>query len=73
MTGMVTARYRLLQANDLAAALGAAREAFEVILAAIRSHEDPASGLFTSLVMAGSWAADGQDNVVRQTARSTIG
>ena len=63
MTRVEAAAGRLRQAGDLGAVLDAAHEAFEAMRAAIRSQENPASGLFAAFVMAAALAADGRDAV----------
>jgi hypothetical protein len=60
---MATAQERLRQASGVASILGAAHEAFESMLAAIWSQEDPATGLFAAFMMAAALAADGRDAV----------
>jgi hypothetical protein len=63
VTRMVAAQEQLRQASGLAPVLSAAYEAFEAMLAAIRSQEDPAIDLFAAFMMAGALAADGRDAV----------
>ena len=57
------ARDRVEQADNLAALLDAAHDAFEDMLSVIRAHEDPEDGMFISLVMAAASAADGRDAI----------
>jgi hypothetical protein len=54
---------RVAGAKSLPALLDAAYEAFEAMLAVIRAHDDPGSGLFVPMVMAGAQAAAGRDRV----------
>ncbi len=61
MTGIDVAQQRLQQAGDLAGILDAAYEAFEGMVSVIHRVQDPASGLFTALVMAAASAADGRN------------
>jgi len=58
-----TARDRVEQADNLAALLDAAHDAFEAMLSVIRAHEDPEDGTFIPLVMAAASAADGRDAI----------
>jgi hypothetical protein len=55
---------RLQKAVGLVAVLDAAHDAFEGILSIIRAHEDPADGLFISLVMAAASAAEGRNVII---------
>ena len=64
MTSIPRALQRLQDAAGLAAILDAAYDAFEDMLQAIRSHEDPASGLFAAFLMAAASAADGRDAIL---------
>ncbi len=61
MTRIDAAQHRLQQASDLATVLDAAYEAFEGMVLVIHPVQDPASGLFTVLVMAAASAADGRN------------
>ena len=61
MTRIDAAQHRVQQASDLAAVLDAAYEAFEAMLSVIHPAQDPASGLFTALVMAAASAANGRN------------
>jgi hypothetical protein len=61
MTRIDAAQHRMQQASDLAAVLDAAYEAFEAMLSVIHLAQDPASGLFTALVMAAASAANGRN------------
>jgi hypothetical protein len=63
MTRIDAAQHRVQQAGDLAAILDAAYEAFEAMLSVLELVQDPASDLFTSLVMAAASAANGRDAV----------
>ena len=58
-----TARDRVEQADNLAALLDVAHDAFEDMLLVIRVHEDPEDGMFIPLVMAAASAADGRDAI----------
>jgi hypothetical protein len=55
---------RVRQAVGLTAILDAAYEAFEDMLQILRAHEDPASGLFLSVMVAAASAADGRDAIM---------
>jgi hypothetical protein len=52
---------RLEASRDLPAILDAACSAFEVMLPVIHEQQDPASGAFTTFVMAAAYAANGRD------------
>src|SRR5215831_18869836 len=58
-------RDRLAHASDLPSVLAIAYEVFDGIRAAIRGHEDPASGMFAALVMSAASAVDGRDATTR--------
>jgi hypothetical protein len=64
MTTVPRTQQRLQHAAGLPAILDAAYYAFEDMLLAIRSHEDPASGLFAAFMMAAVSAADGRDAIL---------
>jgi len=55
------ARARLNSARTMPDMLSAACNAFELMLATIREHEERADGLFAAFVMAAASAADGRD------------
>ena len=61
MTRIDAAQHRMQQASDLAAVLDAAYEAFEAMLSVLHPAQDPASDLFTALVMAAASAANGRN------------
>jgi hypothetical protein len=61
MTRIDAAQDRIQQARDLAAVLDAAYEAFEAMLSVIHPVQDPASDLFTVLVIAAASAANGRN------------
>jgi hypothetical protein len=61
MTRISAAQHRLQQASGLACVLDAAYESFEGMVSVIHPAEDPASGLFTALVMAAASAANGRN------------
>jgi hypothetical protein len=63
MNPMTTARVRLERAVDLPAILDAAYDAFEDMLAVIRSSEEQAEGAFAAFVMSAASAANGRDAV----------
>src|ERR1035438_4788046 len=63
MTRIDAAQHRVQQASDLAAVLDAAYEAFEAMLSVLHPVQDPASDLFTPLVMAAASAANGRNAV----------
>jgi hypothetical protein len=73
VTPMAAAGERLRQASGLAPVLGAAHEAFEAMLAAIRSHEDPTTGLFSAFIMAAALAADGRDAIAFAPSMPPVG
>jgi len=73
VTPMAAARERLRQASGLAPVLGAAHEAFGAMLAAIRSNEDPTTGLFAAFIMAAALAADGRDAVAFAPSMPPVG
>lgn len=52
---------RLADAMSVPELLDAACDAFDEILVVIRQHDDPASGYFVPMVMAGAAAANGRD------------
>lgn len=54
---------RLREARDLGAILGAAYNAFEVMLSVLRQHQDRAGRIFAAFVMSAASAADGRDAV----------
>jgi hypothetical protein len=58
---MDTAQQHLQEADGLAAVLDASYAAFAGMVAIIHPVQDPASGLFTALVMAAAAAADGRN------------
>jgi hypothetical protein len=64
MTCIPRTLQRLQHAAGLAAILDAAYDAFEDMLQAIRTHEDPASGLFAAFLMAAASAANGRDAIL---------
>ena len=64
MTRIRQLHERLQSADGLAVVLDAAHDAFEGILLIIRAHEDPADGLFISLVMAAASAAEGRNAII---------
>jgi hypothetical protein len=61
MIMMDTAQQHLLEADGLADVLDAAYGAFEGMLSAIYTVQDPASGLFAAFVMAAASAANGRN------------
>jgi hypothetical protein len=61
MASMTTVYEWLRHASGDGPVLGAACEAFEVMLAVVRAKEDPGSVFFASFVMAATLAADGRD------------
>jgi len=61
MTRIDAAQRRVQQVSDLAAVLDAAYEAFEAMLSVLHPAQDPASDLFTALVMAAAAAANGRN------------
>jgi hypothetical protein len=61
MSPIPVVRDRLERADSLAAVLDAAYDAFGSMLSAIRAREDPATDLFTPLVMAAASAAEGRN------------
>jgi hypothetical protein len=61
MSSIPAARDRLERAGSLPAVLDAAHDAFASVLSAIRASEDPATALFTPLVMAAASAAEGRN------------
>ena len=58
---MDAAQQRLQEADGLAAVMDAAYAAFEGIASVIHPVQDPASGLFATVVMAAASAADGRN------------
>ena len=58
---MDTAQQRLREADGLATVLDAAYAAFEGMVSIIHPVQDPASSLFTALVLAAASAADGRN------------
>jgi hypothetical protein len=61
MTRIDAAQFGVQQASDLVAVLDAAYEAFEAMLSGLHPAQDPASDLFTALVMAAASAANGRN------------
>src|ERR1700678_2185757 len=61
MTRIDDAQHRMQQASELAAVLDAAYEAFDGMLSVIHLVQDPASDLFTVLVIAAASAANGRN------------
>src|SRR6266487_532116 len=61
MHRIACARARLNSARTMPDMLSAACNAFELMLATIREHEERADGLFAAFVMAAASAADGRD------------
>ncbi len=64
MTPVTAIRDRLLHDGGLPALLDTAYAAFELLLAAIEDHEDPASGMFAQFVFAATHAANGRDAIL---------
>ena len=64
MTSLYRTRARLEHAVGLTAVMDAAYDAFENLLAVIREHEDPASGLFAAFMFAAASAANGRDAIL---------
>jgi hypothetical protein len=64
MNLIATATARLESARDLTAILGAACDAFELMLPVIEDQQDPAGGAFTDFVMAAAYAANGRDAIL---------
>jgi hypothetical protein len=63
MDTITAAGARLEQATGLPAILDAAYDAFEDMLSAIETQQDPGSGAFTAFVMSGASAANGRDAI----------
>lgn len=55
---------RVAAASGLPELLDAAYDAFEAMLAVIRQNDDPDTGFFVPMVMAGASAGDGRDYVL---------
>lgn len=68
---IATATARLGSAGDLPAILGAACDAFELMLPLIEEQQDPAGGAFTDFVMAAAYAANGRDALLFAPSLST--
>jgi hypothetical protein len=73
MTRIDASQHRMQQASDLAAVLDTAYEAFEAMLAVIHPVQDPASDLFTALVMAAASAANGRNALARDLLHTPPG
>jgi len=65
MSQICELHHRLGRAGNLPSVLAVAYEAFDGILLAIRSRENPAADLFAAFVMAAASAADGRDAITR--------
>lgn len=55
---------RLARAGNLPEFLDAAYDAFEEMHVVIRQHDDPSTGFFVPMVMAGASAANGRDAIL---------
>lgn len=64
MTSILAIRDRIQRDNGLPALLDTGYAAFELLLAAIEEHEDPASGMFAQFVFAATHAANGRDAIL---------
>ena len=64
MAGVSGIADRVGAAGSLPELLGAACEAFEVMLTVIREHDQPGGELFVPMVMAGASAGSGRDHVL---------
>lgn len=64
MSPILSAKERLRHAAGVAQILDAAYDAFEDMLLAMRTCEDPAGGSFAAFMMAAASAADGRDAVL---------
>jgi hypothetical protein len=64
MTSILAIRDRLQCDDGLPALLDTGHAAFELLLAAIEEHEDPASGMFAQFVFAATQAANGRDAIL---------
>jgi hypothetical protein len=61
MNCIADAETRLGQATELAGVLDAAYDAFEIMLAVLRRHQEDDAGAFAAFVFAACSAADGRD------------
>lgn len=73
MTYIARVQSRLRRSKELSAVLDAAHEAFEVMLIAIRAHDDPDSVFFTRFIMAAALAADGRDAIAFAPCMPPVG
>jgi hypothetical protein len=64
MTPILAIRDRIQRDDGLPALLDTGYAAFELLLAAIEEHEDPASGMFAQFVFAATHAANGRDAIL---------
>jgi len=64
MTYMSGVADQLRDAHSLPELLGAACDAFEVVLTLVRRHDRPEDGWFVPMVMAAAWAGDGRDHLL---------
>jgi hypothetical protein len=64
VTGIRQMHERLQDASGLPAVLGAAHDAFDGMLLAIRAYENPADSLFIPLVTAAASAAEGRNAII---------
>ena len=64
MTAIFAIRDRLQRDDGLPALLDTGYTAFELLLAALEEHEDPASGMFAQFVFAATHAANGRDAIL---------
>lgn len=64
MTPITAIRHRLQEDDGLPALLDTAYAAFELLLAVIEEHENPATGMFAQFVFAATQAANGRDAIL---------
>ena len=64
MAGLDSVREHVAGAGSLPELLDAAYEAFEVMLAVIRQHDEPGNPLFVPMVLAAGSTANGRDNLL---------
>lgn len=64
MSGLNALTGQIAAAQNLPELLGAAYEAFEVMLRVIREHDQPGADFFLPMVMAGAAAGNGRDHLL---------